>query len=773
MRHLTRLTALSLVLGTAAGPAFLAGCGESKSEDTGAGVSAVIFVKRQHTTVGPEGVSVNVAGGNGQVVDYGRYVPGGALMLLSPPRPDGVLENITADFPEADFNGADVSFDAKQVVFSMKRDANDSYHIYTAQLTKVNGKFEIHQKTGGDHDDVSPIFIPGGRIGFVTNEMYTAMGTRSDEYNHGRAVTQLATISTEGGDADRRLTSQNLSHTVSPWLRSDGKIGYSRWEHLGGVNDVKLFAANPDGTQMIALGGQHGKPSNSLFTVREYAPNVMVGIATSRNRTIRAGALVKIDSRNQADAVCLDDKADKAGHVCLDEENAKFEVLTKLVPTGNGPSPVGRYREPSVLPDGRILVSWADGPVNDLSEQSVTPPDFGVYIYDPVTEKNQLIYNDRATWELNAMPVVARVEPPVIGDIVSKNQDTSLPVRIGSVDITKTSLTDAVAGSKYGEGVPLNIALKDAVKVRIIEGFSSEAAKGVTMFGLTMDEGAAILGEAQVYPDGSWLAEIPPYVPIHLQPIDKFGMSLRNQRLWIQGMPGEDRRCVGCHESRTSVGAARLGQNPTVAEQRSAEKFFQPLNERLELPWALDKTLYPDAQAKVVVQQILNAKCVQCHDGGANDPFAGKTYSVTATTPATGATATYTIPYLDLSEKPITVVYDRKVATYPSSYVSLFYPGSMEMGMMNTTITGELPPKWAVLNNARQSAMIQKLNVKAADGEMAYTGAMHPEDKGIDLTAEERQQLIRSIDIGGQFYARQNTGFVPFNGDPVAPGTKY
>ena len=78
--------------------------------------------------------------------------------------------------------------------------------------------------------------------------------------------------------------------------------------------------------------------------------------------------------------------------------------------------------------------------------------------------------------------------------------------------------------------------------MRIIEGFSSEAAKGVTMFGLTMHEGAAVLGDAPVYADGSWLANIPPFIPVHLQPIDKFGLAIRNQMTWIQGMPGEDRR---------------------------------------------------------------------------------------------------------------------------------------------------------------------------------------------------------------------------------------
>jgi hypothetical protein len=98
----------------------------------------------------------------------------------------------------------------------------------------------------------------------------------------------------------------------------------------------------------------------------------------------------------------------------------------------------------------------------------------------------------------------------------------------------------------------------------------------------------------------------------------------------------------------------------------------------------------------------------------------------------------------------------------------------MEMGMGMTGATGEMPPLWAIPNNARESALIKKLNVKAADGTFAYGNpTMHPEDKGIELTDAERLALIQSIDLGGQFYSRQNTGFVPFTSDPVAPGQKY
>lgn len=223
-----------------------------------------------------------------------------------------------------------------------------------------------------------------------------------------------------------------------------------------------------------------------------------------------------------------------------------------------------------------------------------------------------------------------------------------------------------------------------------------------------------------------------------------------------------------------------MGQNPTVAEQARPQDFFKAaISDRIEMPWTLDTTKYPiapGAKAPQLVQDIFDKKCVQCHNGGAGDPFAGKSYTVTAANPATGVTQSFpAIPYLDLSSRPITVPYDMRVETYPASYVSLFFPATLEMGMGDLTPTGDMPPKWALVNNARESVLIKKLNVKAADGTFAYgTPQMHPEDKGVTLTDEERLHLIRSIDVGGQFYSRKNTGFVPFAGDPLTTaGQKY
>ncbi len=147
---------------------------------------------------------------------------------------------------------------------------------------------------------------------------------------------------------------------------------------------------------------------------------------------------------------------------------------------------------------------------------------------------------------------------------------------------------------------------------------------------------------------------------------------------------------------------------------------------------------------------------------------------------------TYQLARLDLSATPVTVTYDRRTATYPSSYVSIFYPAalSMEMGQ-GTTVTGTVPPKWGVPSDARNSALIEKLNIGGAFDASRTAWAlgadfsdpdikggkrtMHPEDVGGTLTRDERTALIRSIDMGGQFYSRQNTGFQAYSNNPMAP----
>lgn len=748
-----------------------------------AGFDEVVYVVRQTVVKDGKAIVPAVADGMRQVMDYGRYVPGARIEVRNLRTRDvrNLLEG--ARYAKADVEGMDPSFDGKRIVFSMKLDSNDHYHVYTANLSKggdAKNPYGIQMLTGGDVDDLTPIWLAGGHIAFITNQAYTAMGTRADEYEHARVVTQVATISEVGGDSDRKLCSQNLSHTFNLFRMKSGQIGFSRWEHLENVNDSKLFAMNPDCTQMIALAGQHDKPANSLVQVTETGDrNVFIAVATNREKTIHAGALVRIDARSAAD----DNRHD--------EERATFQSLTPAVPWGDRSSPVGRYTSPRVLPDGRLLVSWADGNVSEVNELSETPPDFGIYIYDPATRKNQLVYDGENTWEVYAQPVAKQVEPPPLTS-VQNSQDLTIPMVIGSVDVRQTSLGtvhhNTVSGAEFADGTSIDDALQKAAKVRIIEGFSSEAATGVTMFGLTMAEGAAILGEAPVLADGSWRAQVPPMIPMHLQAVDEFELAIRSQTTWIQGMPGEDRVCGGCHEDRTAPNRPSAQQQPLATNQ--VQDFMKPIVERTEYPWKMVRgTLGANSME---LQSILDAKCVQCHNATTNGSGPQDHYTVTMTDRTTGAQSTYQIGRLDLSDTSVTVTYDRKTATYPMSYVSIFYPAILQMAMgEGAKVTGTVPPIWGRPSDARNSALIEKLNIESAFDAKRTAWAlgqpfsdpnikggkrtMHPEDVGVTLTREERTALIRAFDMGGQFYSRQNTGFVAYgsgaapSGAPVYP----
>jgi hypothetical protein len=763
---------LSRALLASVAPLALSCSSDEPAATSNPGVNEIVYAVRQHTTIEGDEVEIEVAGGMGQVMDYRRYVPGARLEVRN--LASGEVRNIIAgaDYEQADVQGLDVSFDAKQLVFSMRRGGDDQhYHIYTSDVTpNAEGDYGIRQLTFGDRDDIQPIWLAGGRIAFVTNQPYTEMGTRADEYNHGREVTQLATITKDGGDADRKLCSQNLSHTTNLFSMKSGQIGYSRWEHLENVNDLKVFAANPDCTRMVAIAGQHEKFWNSIVQVQETTErDVYVGIATSRENTIQSGALMRIDVRSAENP---------STH---DEEQPHFDVLTPAVPLDESPSPtnVGRYRSPYVLPDGRMLVSWAKGAVNDLDELSLSPPDFGLYIYNADNHTNELIVNYEDSWELYGRPLIAREEPPILSS-VQTSDDATLPARLGSVDVKSTSLYslhgNTVSGAQFS-GTPLDEALAQAVKVRIIEGFSSEGAPGVTMFGLTMAEGAALLGEARVREDGSWLADIPPYVPVHLQPIDEYDLLIRNQTTWIQGMPGESRVCGGCHEKRTAP-FDPSDQQLTRASS-SPDDFTQPIAERQEYPWANARAGFEGNE----IQAILTEKCASCHNESTNGSGAQEFYTVTMEDEETGESSSYQLPRLDLSDRPITVTYDNSVDTWPASYVSIFYPAAMDMAMsMGAEVTGTVPPVWGRPSDARNSALIEKLNITSSLDETRTawpldeafsdpsikggTRRMHPEDVGVTLTRDERVKLIRAIDMGAQYYSRQNTDFEAM---PAAP----
>ena len=637
------------------------------------------------------------------------------------------------------------------------------------------------RRPAATHDDINPIYSPGGRIAFVTNEMYTAMGTRADEYEHGRVVTQLATISVDGGDADRRLSSQNLSHTVAPFMRYDGKIGYSRWEHLGGVNDVKLFAANPDGTQMLAVAGQHGKPSNSLFSVREIAPNVMIGIATTRNRTIHAGALVKIDARNAGrPGLHGRRRRDQTGHACLDEENVKFDDPHAGRPDRQRPV-AGRPLPRAARAARRAHPRLVGRRPGQRSVRAVGHAAGLRHLHLRPGRRRRTSSSTTIARRGSSTRSPSRRAPSRRSSAISsaRTRTRRTPVRIGSVDVTQDE------PQRDGQRA------RSSTTARRSTTPSSRRVEGPRHRGL-LERGARRASRCSA---SRWTRAPPSSARRTSTPTaagsrtsrrtSRCTSSRSTSSAWRSATSGSGSRAcpariaaasAATRAHRASARRASARTRPSPSSAGAAD--LQPIADRIELPWAIDGRVRAARQPKIVSPgHPRRRSACSCHNGGANDRSPARaTRSRDDAGDRRGARRTRSRTSISRT-RPITVVYDRKVETYPASYVSLFFPAAMEMGMGNAQADRRRAAEVGHRRTTRASRAHQEAEREAPPTARFAYGATRDAPRGQGRHADRRGARRRSsasIDLGGQFYVASEHRLRPLHaGDPVAPGQKY
>lgn len=723
------------------GVACLAACGGGSdggpaTGDNGgalADVSAIVFVQRTPVT------------GTGNVFDYTMYNPGGRLVKLSPPGPNGKLQVLTSGplFENADVMAWDLSFDAQTIAFSARLQGADHYHLF---LIGVDGS-NPRQITEGPYDYVYPVFIPGQRLMFTTSKVVEEGAPQfRDEYER-QTTSQVGIINLDGGG--EVLGPRNVSHRVAPALLPDGRIVYTEWRHMGMVNDGHLRMMNSDMTgQRELFGGEIKDLANSYLKARPIETVVgpdgsviqrLIAVATSRDRTLQAGKLALIDFAGT-------------------EARSTYKDITPLVPAGNGVSAmgVGRYydAEPVGAPaDQRFLVSWADGPVqSEFLETAKTPPNFGLYVLEAKTGVRRPVYDDQKRWDVLARPIKARSEPVVTQSPVA----ASGSFVVGALNVCNSSV--------------LKFDCAAAVKVRLIEGFSGE--EGFNTFGTTEFDGQSRYGEVAINSDHSFAARVPANVPLHMQVVDKYGLSIANESVWISGRPGEQRVCGGCHEDRSTTTLITPGITEAVAN--GAVNLDTPRPDRRS--YNVDKQSYDYSYERIrgvpwegPLQAIFDAKCVSCHEGTPGP--ANPQYTVVDKTLGTMQTFVF-----DLRKDKVSImVGERRENNYSASYLSLAGLGEM-LGEDSIEYIKDPGVKLKYLEpaSAKDSDVIQKLNpmqrFPAVDPAVrAFPGTPHPADVGkpeLVLTPDEYYQLILNIDMGGTFYARESHA-------PSDPGVIY
>ena len=413
---------------------------------------------------------------------------------------------------------------------------------------------------------------------------------------------------------------------------------------------------------------------------------------------------------------------------------------------------IGRYYDAFPLnakdkPD--LLVSWADGPVESgVLGSAGLSANFGVYLFDSARGQRRPILDDPAMWDIFPRPLATRPAPPIVGSSLDPGLGGA---QIGSLNAYSSTIAQFVPGSIYG--------------IRVSEGFSSEEGFP-RMFGTTDFEGQAQLGVAPLASDGSWLAKVPANVPLHLQAVDRFGMSLQNEPVWFSARAGESRVCGGCHEDRTgttvvppgqleafAIGATEMFSQTARANRKSAATLTR--DTIMGVPWAPD----PGGAGVTVdktLQALFNAKCVSCHGP---DNLAGIP-SYTISDPS-GMTAPITWTF-DLSPRLVTMnLGGVDLGTWPASYITMAGPDMEAISESNLVIAGNfkvyLDPQ-----DARGSLAIQKLNPPIQFPAQSMATRAFPTQPhmaavgGSELTANEFYSLILAADLGANFYSREN-----------------
>jgi hypothetical protein len=751
--------------------ALLAGCSNDNPSNPLGGVSSIVFLQRAPR------------GDQGNVFDYTSYAPGGRLVKLEPPSADGTLTTI---FPtEAicdqtqkddgscagymasfDIMAYDINFNADRIVLSARGDGTDGYKLFTVA---VDGS-DPRQIIAGGNDYVYPLYLPGGKIMFMSTLNVEQVADPSstsqqfaDEYER-QTTAQAGTVNLDGSGLV--MGARNVSHRVSPALLEDGQIVMTEWRHMGGINDGHLRMMNTDLTGMReAFGGElNGQPSTNSYLKARFVGKTMipdpdgsgtqvadyelVAIATSRERTLQSGKLFKINLRGS-------------------ENHSTAVDLTPLVPGGDtaSQSGVGRYYDAEGLgasAPGRYLVSWADGPVEtETLAIAGSNAQFGIYVFDSNSKTRFPIFDDITRWDVLPRPLKARPEPSRTA-VTPVSPISTADTTIGALNVYDTSLAD----------IRQNLTPGSVVKARLLEGFSGEEG-GVDMFGTTEFDGQAKYGEVPVQADGSFAAVVPGNVPFHIQLVDKFGMSIANEPIWISGRAGEQRFCGGCHESRTK--AATLPPGIPTNVLAGAVNLVQPRPLRVDsTAYVLSGGAFTKANPKLptdnavqgvpwdmAIQPILDAKCASCHNGtpGPANP------SYTITDNATMVSQTFTF---DLRGQKVNVMIgERATGDFTASYLSLMGLGEI-LSDADVTYDPAPPKQYVEAGSAMNSLVIQMMNpaqrypantsVRAFADRSSTNGAIsHAIDKGYtELTADEAYLLILNIDMGGQFFFREN-----------------
>ena len=506
-----------------------------------------------------------------------------------------------------DVKDVDTSADGKLVAFAMRGPLTPKQNLKKApgwriyQYTIASGALApvIDPSTDSDPatvNDVSPHYLPDGRIVFSTTRQNQSQGVllgpndgapqfiaQDEDRNEPAFVLEVMTTDGSNQPACHARICQitfNQSHDRDATVLANGRVLWSRWDNMpaAGRNQMSLYSANPDGTDLELYYGANSHNTGTANSVVEFVhPRQMqdgriLAIMRQFTGVDDGGNLVIIDGGHY-----VENTQPLLANPTLTGP-AQAPATANDVVTLPGPSPGGRFNSAYPLQDGsgRILVSWSQCRLQDPTQTppAILPcttanlantklvtalPLYSVWMFDP-TSNTMMPIGIPAAGVMVTDVAVAQPRPlqNIIPDQTGSatlNQDW-VNAGVGVLDIRSVYDFDgldtanpdiaAVADSKVTPPgarparfirLEMGVSLPDRTLLDL-----SAAAFGASNYMIQ------ILGYAPIEPDGSVRIEVPAQVALRMSVLDYNARRITPvQGVWLQVQPGEVVTCNGCH----------------------------------------------------------------------------------------------------------------------------------------------------------------------------------------------------------------------------------
>ena len=497
---------------------------------------------------------------------------GGAVVRIDIPRIDGRLapENaVTTELVQAG-NGVirnpSASLDGTKIFYALRASQNDYFRIFELDLT--TGQTRRISADGPFHD-FWPTELPDGGLAFISTRC------RKKFICWRPQAFVLHRMNKNGGDITP-LSFANLTE-FAPSVMNDGRLLWTRSEYVDKGADYghTLWTIRIDGTMPELVFG------NTI--------NLPQGYANGR----------EVPETREVCCVMISHFGDLNGPVALldltkgPHDPAAIRSITPEVPWPGFWAKSETFREPFPISRDVILVAHA------------ALDRFGTYLIDRFGNR-ELLTIDEAIDTVCPQIFAQRQTPPILRGVIKPDLAKEHLGQFSVANVYRGLEGQVEPGAaKYlrvCREMPTPLAqMPDGTYQWDLEPFMEYYASPVDIlqgpFGWPSYVAKGVIGTVEIEKDGSADFLAPAEEVLFFQLLDENYNEIQRMRSVVQLQNGEQRSCIGCHESRLSTPEGAL----TLASKNPGQTLAAP-------PWGAGPFWYEKA-----VQPILDRKCVECH----------------------------------------------------------------------------------------------------------------------------------------------------------------